>query len=153
MPRTQCSPPCREPKHSWLSTLEKRPQERGLAFLWFLCPGTVFSLVCHLAGTLASLWRPADHVHLHCVRTTCFCCWAFGEVVASCCRGQGAGREGVRIDLCCQLCFKQWGLLLLPPASSSSSTAGCIFAAKQRWGNEYVCATCFCVGQGEKGDI
>uniref|UniRef100_A0A8B9G502 SUN domain-containing protein n=1 Tax=Amazona collaria TaxID=241587 RepID=A0A8B9G502_9PSIT len=57
VPRTWCLPPCREPKHSWLSALEKRPQESGLAFLWFLCPGSVFSLVCHLAGTLASLWR------------------------------------------------------------------------------------------------
>lgn len=81
----------------------------------------------------------ADHVHLHCVCTTCFCCWAFGEAVASCCRGQGAGREGVRTGLCCRLCFKQWGLLLPPPTSCSSSTAGCIFAVKQRWGEEYVC--------------
>lgn len=81
----------------------------------------------------------ADHVHLHCVCTTCFCCWAFGEAVASCCRGQGAGREGVRTGLCCRLCFKQWGLLLPPPTSCSSSTAGCVFAVKQRWREEYVC--------------
>lgn len=41
----------------WLGILEKRPQETGLTFLSFLCPGTVFSLTCHLAGALVSLPR------------------------------------------------------------------------------------------------
>ena len=41
----------------WLGMLEKRPQETGLTFLWFPCPGTVFSRACHLAGALVSLWR------------------------------------------------------------------------------------------------
>ena len=55
--RTRCPPPRREQKHTWLGILEKRPQETGLTSLWFLCPGTVFSLACHSAGTLVSLWR------------------------------------------------------------------------------------------------
>ena len=51
--RTRWPPPHREPQHAWLGILEKRPQETGLTFLWFPCPGTVFS---H-AGALVSLWR------------------------------------------------------------------------------------------------
>lgn len=41
----------------WLGILGKRPRETGLTVLWFLCPGTAFSLACQLAGALVSLWR------------------------------------------------------------------------------------------------
>ena len=61
------SPPRREPKHAWLGILEKRPQDTGLTFLWFLCPGTVFSLACRAAGALVSLW---SHLLSTCVFTT-----------------------------------------------------------------------------------
>ena len=41
----------------WLGILGKRARETGLTFLWFLCPGTAFSLARQLAGALVSLWR------------------------------------------------------------------------------------------------